>query len=950
MLTRSLFTQNSVAKRLLWAFVLAAVIPVSLLGILSFHQVTEELEQSAFSDLRQSSKEYALGLIARIQLAETALRVLQSKVSALHNEGQIIDPYSTDNTSELFSHIVHYSNDMEWFVKGQPTLLPSLNAQDKAVLNSDEVVITTTDQKNGTVSIWVIVPLSASQDGYLMGRFFHDSIWERELLGVNELMVYGKNGELWFTTLDDTQLSDQVEQHILEQVSGSFRWSTAETHREAYFGSFWHAPLRNMFHSPEPVIVLLKPEKVALSASRYFKSIYPPIVGLVILIILYLITKLITRYLSPLTELQVATEKLSQGDFSYEVEVASRDEFYSLANSFNKMTDQLRKQFEVQATMAEIDRQILSARDANEVIEAALDRLLPILNASMMAIATLEPKSPKLEKLHYRISSKPIETVDNPSVLSDEDLEKLKALGGHYVTLSAEELPPYSYIRKVMKSKPYYYLVIPVVVEQTLSAIVGFAYRDMTSINEEVKKVARNFGDRIAVALSNAAWEDKLYKQAHYDSLTGLPNRRVLHEGLGQVIARARRDNSIFALFFIDLDRFKNINDSLGHAMGDNLLIEVAKRLVDSSRTTDLVVRISGDEFVIVLTDTGDQHHALQDLAAVAEKLLAALSEPFFINDQILHITASIGIAVYPDDAETPESMLENADAAMYHAKASGRGTFNFYQAEMTLLAIENMELERALRNAIKNHELRLYLQPKYDVNQDVVGAEALIRWEHSELGLISPAKFIPIAEQTLLVIDIGCWVFEQCCLLINHLVETGLPVVPIAVNLSAIEFNREDLITNLSQILDRTQTDPHYLELELTETVAITDKETCIRRMKDIRELGLDLTMDDFGTGFSSLSYLQDFPLNTLKIDQQFVRNIEQGRKSQAIIKSIIALAQGLEMQVIAEGVETPEQLDFLLNNGCRLFQGFWFSRPIPEKDFLELLKQETLDLSSFV
>ncbi|MEC9411144.1 MAG: EAL domain-containing protein, partial [Pseudomonadota bacterium] len=454
--------------------------------------------------------------------------------------------------------------------------------------------------------------------------------------------------------------------------------------------------------------------------------------------------------------------------------------------------------------------------------------------------------------------------------------------------------------------------------------------------------IARNFGDRIAVALSNAAWEEKLYNQAHYDGLTGLANRRVLNEYLTQALARAKRDGTSFCLLFIELDRFKNINDSMGHATGDRLLVEVASRLKNHCRDTDLAVRMSGDEFVILLTDFDDNDASIPLSSMIAEKILAALSTPYQINNQTLHISASIGIAIYPEDGHTPEAIIEHADAAMYHAKAAGRANFHFYQPAMTSKAVENMRLEHDLRQAIEKDELVIYYQPKFDSQQEIVGAEALIRWMHPELGMVSPAKFIPIAEQSLLIIDIGRWVFEQCCSLINELRDKNLSIVPIAVNLSAVEFNRDDLIPHLLGILDKTQTNPNSIELELTESVALANKELCIQRMNALRASGMSLAMDDFGTGFSSLSYLQELPLNTLKIDQQFVKNIELGESSQAIVKAVMALAKGLSMSVVAEGVETREQFNFLAEHGCDFYQGYLLSKPIPKVDFMAKLEAE--------
>ena len=935
MLTRSLFSKNTVAKRLYLAFILATIIPVSILGIVSFYQVNGELEEQAFSGLRKSSKDYGLRLIDRFVVAESALKLLENRIPklTLAHDSAILE----ERIGMLFSHIVVSKPTGNQYIVGEQILLPTLSTDEQRVISLGRTVIKAVDEDE-SIALWIAIPQLGLQDHLLMARLKGDSIWEQEVLGANELLVYGENGQLWFSTAEHNVLPEELEQEVLSKSSGTFKWE--DNVNGSVLAGFWHTPLRNMFEAPNAIIVQIQLEDIALSANAHFKSFYPPVIMLAVLVVLLSVTKLISRYLTPLSALQEATEKLVKGDFSYQVKVDSEDEFQSLANSFNNMTRHIQTQFDIQSTMGEIDRQILSVRDANEVVETAMTRLPETLGVDMMAIASIKPNSLAIEKLYFRVGLQPTQIVDKPSVLSHEDYQHLISEQNRIFILASSELPAYSYIRKIMQEQHFYYLVVPVIVNEQLTAIVGFAYHQLSAITYEVKNTARNFGDRIAVALSNAAWEEKLYNQAHYDGLTGLANRRVLNEYLKQAVARAKRDETNFCVLFIDLDRFKSINDSMGHAAGDNLLVDVAKRLENNCRETDLAVRVSGDEFVILLTEFDDKQASASISSHIAEKILKTLAEPYHINGQTLHISASIGIAIFPDDGNNPDAILEHADAAMYHAKSAGRANFHFYQSAMTSTAVENLKLENDLRQALDNNELVVYFQPKFDSEQEIVGAEALIRWMHPELGMVSPAKFIPIAEQSLLIIDIGRWVFEQCCDLINELSDKNLTIVPIAVNLSAVEFNRDDLISHLLGILDKTQTNPNYIELELTESVALTNKDICIQRMTALRESGMSLAMDDFGTGFSSLSYLQELPLNTLKIDQQFVRNIELGESSQAIVKAVMALAKGLSMSVVAEGVETPEQFNFLAENGCDFYQGYLLSKPISKVDFMAKLE----------
>ena len=329
------------------------------------------------------------------------------------------------------------------------------------------------------------------------------------------------------------------------------------------------------------------------------------------------------------------------------------------------------------------------------------------------------------------------------------------------------------------------FLVVPVVVDGTLASMICLGYKAANPIPPESRSAARNFGDRIAVALSNAAWEEKLYQQAHYDTLTGLPNRLVLNDRLAQEVARAKRDGSELAVCFIDLDRFKAVNDSLGHAAGDELLVQVARIFGNCVRETDLVVRIGGDEFVVVISDLHNHHNPMALVSAIAEKILASLNQTFVVAGHPMTFTASLGIAVFPRDANTIQDLLKNADAAMYHAKDEGRANFRFYSPELNAAALENIKLEQKLRGALARKELLVYYQPKVDLHRQIVGAEALIRWQHAELGLISPTQFIPIAEQTGLIVEIGQWVLEQACLWVKACQHQGLEPVCVSVNLS---------------------------------------------------------------------------------------------------------------------------------------------------------------------
>lgn len=435
----------------------------------------------------------------------------------------------------------------------------------------------------------------------------------------------------------------------------------------------------------------------------------------------------------------------------------------------------------------------------------------------------------------------------------------------------------------------------------------------------------------------------KMSHLAQHDFLTGLPNRVLLTERLSWSIKLAQRHRKQVALLFLDLDCFKNVNDSLGHAIGDQLLQLVGERLSANVRASDSVYRQGGDEFVILLSEIENPN----DAALIAEKLVAAFAVSHRVGGQELHITLSIGISVYPDDGVDLDTVLQNADTAMYHAKASGRNNYQFFRADMNTRAVRRLQIESSMRRALKQGEFVLYYQPKIDLASGRInGAEALIRWQDPQLGLISPAQFIPVAEECGLIVPIGRWVLREACRQVKAWLDSGLCAVPVAVNISAVEFKHKAFLDGVTEILAETGLDPRYLELELTEGVLMHDVEASMSVLAALKVMGLRLAIDDFGTGYSSLSYLKRFPIDTLKIDQSFVRDIATDADDATIVSAVIGMGRSLNHCVVAEGVETIEQFAFLSTRQCPEGQGYLFSRPLPAVDFARLMASGSIDL----
>lgn len=433
------------------------------------------------------------------------------------------------------------------------------------------------------------------------------------------------------------------------------------------------------------------------------------------------------------------------------------------------------------------------------------------------------------------------------------------------------------------------------------------------------------------------AAEAKIIHLAHFDVLTNLPNRRLVQDRIQQSITASTRSGLEFAVLFIDLDNFKDINDTLGHDVGDRLLEMVAHRLTDSLRAQDTVGRQGGDEFIVLLaslTTAGDS-------ARVAQKILDALAAPFEINGQSLHSNASIGIAVYPYDGEGVEALLKNSDTAMYSAKAAGRNNYQFFAEEMNAASAERLLLEGSLRLAIERNEMLLHYQPLVDIASGrIVATEALVRWDHPRLGRVGPDRFIPVAEESGLIVALGEWVLRQACMQLVLWREQGIHPPRMVVNLSPRQFRQKHLLRNFYRVLSETGVDPHWLGLEITESVIMDNPEISISVLEELKALGFELSLDDFGTGYSSLSYLKRLPIDKLKIDRSFVNDITTDMDDEAMVGAIIVMAHQLNIDVVAEGVETEEQLEFLREHDCDEFQGYLFSRPQPPENLNILLK----------
>jgi diguanylate cyclase (GGDEF)-like protein len=502
----------------------------------------------------------------------------------------------------------------------------------------------------------------------------------------------------------------------------------------------------------------------------------------------------------------------------------------------------------------------------------------------------------------------------------------LAIVGMHYTGMAAAHFPAGSICGAVMDAGlDSKWLAVLVIV--TTLATLGIAL--LASVFDRQMRTRTGL---LADSLAHA--NEKLLQAALHDPLTQLPNRMLLQDRIEQAIEKAQRRQFSFAVMFCDLDGFKAINDAYGHQLGDKLLIQMSERVSALLRSQDTFARLGGDEFVIVF-----QVDDPEDAAVVAERIIACVAEPFLIDALELQVTASLGIALYPADATEERALMAHADAAMYHTKDSGRNGYTFFTESMHVSANRQLKLLQELRRAIQRDELVLHYQPKFPANgQALIGAEALVRWQHPELGLLSPDTFIPVAERSGLILPLGDWVLDRACAQLRLWHDAGHPEWSMAVNLSPLQFGSSTLLETVRRTLEKHALDPRHLTLEVTETTAMKDVEASLQILHGLTAMGVNISIDDFGTGYSSLLYLKRMPATELKIDRAFVRDLEDNAEDAAIVSSIIALGRSLQLQIVAEGVETDGQRQYLSDLGCDLLQGYHLGRPVSADAFLRL------------
>lgn len=916
------FLRSKVARRVFLLFVVSAFVPVVVIVLVALGHLSGLLEHLGYRELDSMSKGYGMSVVERLVTLEGATAAMAADI----DHGGAPETAAAARAPVLIRSIrVARAADLAPFT-----------AEMRGRLAAGGTVIALAPGNSGAprVLMWRAIEPARLGRGVLAVEPDPRYLWgEADTLPYQtDICVLDNRGRGLFCTRPIPDTVRAVFDNNTHDKTARLAW---RNEGQEFIAGHWTLFLDGMFDTPSWTVIASRPKAVLLAPLERFWTVLLPALVVALLLVALLTVIQVRRRLVPLELLIDTTRRIGNQDFSTVVTVNSGDEFEELARALNSMATRLGRQFSALAAWSAADRAILSEPNIDRVLEPVLDRLSDVIRADVLGVTILEDPKLGLGRTYARPAAPAARVIVERTELSAAEIDALAKQPETEVVCHDGWIPAFLgvFARLGVTSA----CVLPVISRGALVAVIGIGYRGAPALSEDDRVHARNLADRVAVALSAAQREEQLYQQAHYDPLTGLPNRNNLKDRLAQDLARAQREHRGLALLYIDLDRFKDVNDTLGHAAGDRLLQTMAGRLRGCVRGTDTVARLGGDEFVIVRGHVSSP----RDAQNVAEEVIRALSVPIAIEGRETFTSCSVGVTLYPDDGLTGDELLRKADTAMYRAKQNGRGRYVFFEEQMNIEALERVALERDLRRALERDELAMFFQPQVDLRSGAVaGAEMLVRWNHPTRGLIGPDQFIPVAEQTGLIEGIGAHLLRRACAQYSRWRADGIVLGRLAVNASSRQFRQINFWEVVRDSLAAANMSAASLELEITESLLLEDSSEVMANFSRLQAMGVRLAIDDFGMGYSSLAYLKRLPIHAVKIDRSFIRDVPASDDAGTLVGMIIAMAASLKKEVIAEGVETEEHVAFLLDNGCHLAQGYLISRPLPVEQFVAYMR----------
>jgi diguanylate cyclase (GGDEF)-like protein len=925
-LTAALGTR--VARRVLGLFVVCALLPVALTIAVSYREIQGALVNERIAQLGQAAEGYGTTLLERLHLADQLARSLAAAPdSAAASRASLSQHFSA-------ASLVVPGEDHHALVGASAVPPEVLAAASEPRVAAGEPTLRTPARADGTRSVWLVRAIAAGEParGVLAAELSPSFLWGTadELPYLTDLCVLdASRAPLHCTAALPAAALDGIRAQLARGPAGHYRWEGTE---DRHISSYRELFLEARFRAGSWPIVMSQPDELALAPTRAVARLVLPVVVLGLLLAALLGVVQVRRTMDPLQRLTDATKRIAGRDFTARLPADRDDEFGELARAFNAMSERLGRQFHALGALAQIDSVILSKVDIDRIVAIALARMKGVVRADWRIVLLSDGADDGCFRVHA--PEGPAEWNGSTETVSTGDLTRLAgASKGLVIAPDATS----QWLAPLFAAGALAAFLLPIRLEGRLAGVIVLGHRAAIVPDDDERRLVQDLGDRVAVALATAARDRELYRRAHYDPLTNLPNRTFFLDELARELARAERQSKKLAVLFVDLDGFSDVNDSLGHAAGDELLVRAGERLRACVRKADLVARLGGDEFTAVLPDMREA----SDAATVAQHLITALSQPYDIGHGDTFVAASVGIAMYPEDATTAPELLRHADMAMYRAKERGRGSYAFFEDAMHREAQRRLALDRELRQALENREFVLYYQPQLDLRANrIVGAEALIRWQHPTRGIVAPGPFISFAEETGLIERIGEWALNAACEQFMVWKRAGVPLDHVSVNVSPRQFRRRDFADSVARAMKAAGLEPGTLHLEITESVLVDESGAANATLERLIEIGTLLELDDFGTGYSSLAYLQRLPVGTIKLDRSFIKGIRASDNAQAIVRAAIAMVHALKKEVVAEGVETGEQLALLRAWGCDAIQGFHLSKPVPADEFVTLLR----------
>lgn len=918
--------KSIMAKRIAWMFFWAATIPTLFISFWAYTAVNEVADDFNQKDLSQMSQNYGLNVRKNLTFAKQNLQKITQLIGNTPQQSGLTNIYLA---SSFHSIARVYDTDQLQTIFGQQrydkhALIKAIHQEKSSLL-----VIPNT-AKNRYPSIFIVLPLSTvgSPKQYIVGEISHDFLWGNR-------SDYPQS--IGLCVLGNTHDDILAIKKIVFCSNGALRLPEAIEQRMAndYLFAQWHLDLHSDFQHDDWQIVSYRHQLSTAKKSLFNHKALITLAVFSVLLVMLIGLLHINQTLKALENLSNSMRNILNGRFS-KIDINQSSELAEITASFNEMSASMEQQFNSLQKLSAIDREMAYKLDVTKIIDKIILRIETLCPESSVAVFRIHENNNEETQLSVH-TSRHMDLPNNHIILPTSEIHLIsKHTAGYFCK---KETANHWKLKDLFVAEESFFWIYPIFWQSEMYAFISIGQYAAFARSDYKWKEIYELAGRVGIAISTQSREDKLLTQAQYDSLTGLPNRILLQDRLKTAIEKSNATGHTFWLAFLDLDRFKFINDSIGHNAGDIVLKAIATRLQAVVRETDTIARFGGDEFIMILQDAPTDHARMEILKAI----INASATPLMIEGNEIFISASIGIAIYPDDGKTNEQIIKNADVAMYRAKEMGKNNFQFFTRFMNKRVTDRLLMETHLRRALELNELTLDYQAKVNIKTNqIVGMEALIRWESKALGLVSPLHFIPLAEETGLIIPIGEWVLRTACEQTKHWHNIGFSHLLVSVNLSARQFKQKNLLTSIKDTLNATGLPARSLELELTESLVMNDVGNSMNILNGIRTIGVQLSVDDFGTGYSSLSYLKNLPLDTLKIDKSFIDDIVHRADNVPIADSIILLAKNLNLKVVAEGVETIEQVKYLEAHGCDEIQGFYYSNPVSHTDFETCLKTQ--------